>query len=196
MGNSGGGKIVEIFSFFFLWGAAAIVWKGNLAIPYWLAALKMFPYFMAGHYCRQYCVLSKGILNKQWVQTSAIILFIGAMIFTIRTNFHFISLTGMFAIIVLLNLFASHADKLPRWLSSIGRYSLEIYVLHWFFLPQMKDWGKYFLENDSFNGNMILIMVVCSAVSAFIITACLIAAKIIKQSEILDYLCFGVKTKK
>ena len=102
----------------------------------------------------------------------------------------------MFAIIVLLNLFASHADKLPRWLSSIGRYSLEIYVLHWFFLPQMKDWGKYFLENDSFNGNMILIMVVCSAVSAFIITACLIAAKIIKQSEILDYLCFGVKTKK
>ena len=192
----GGKKTKELLSFLFVWGIASVVWKMSLPIPYWLAALKMFPYFIAGNYFQQYNVLSNGALNKQWVQTLAVTLFTGTMIFTIRTNFHFISLPGIFAIVILLNLFAIHADKLPEWLSFIGKYSLEIYVLHWFFLPRMQGWGKYLLGQGSFNGNMILTLAVCSVVSVFVIGFCLIVAKIIKQSAVLDCLCFGVKTKK
>lgn len=151
---------------------------------------------MAGHYFQQFHVLSNGSLNKQWIQTLSILLYVGVMYFTISTNFHFISLTGIFAIIILLNLFATHADILPKWLSFIGKYSLEIYVLHWFFLPRMQDWGRYLLGCDSFNGNLILNIAVCSTVSVFVIGTCLIVAKILKQSVVFDYLCFGVKIKK
>ena len=75
------------------------------------------------------------------------------------------------------------------------KYSLEIYVLHWLFLPRMQDWGKYLLGQASFNENLILTAMVCSFVSAFIIAFCMIVAKVVKQSSILDYLYFGDKKK-
>lgn len=134
-------------------------------------------------------------MKKQWVQTAAILLYILTMVVSIKTNFHFVNLTGIFAIVILLNLFETYSEMLPKWLSVVGKYSLEIYVLHWFFLPKMQDWGKYLLSQASFNENIILTAMICSIVSAFIIAFCMIAVKIVKQSSILDYLCFGVKKK-
>lgn len=150
-----GGRIKELIFFILVWEIASLVWKTKMPVPYWLAALKMFPYFMTGHYFAQYHLLSNGYLKKQWVQTAAIILYALTMVFTKQTNFHYVSLTGIFAIVILQNLFAAHADILPRWLTAIGKYSLEIYVLHWFFLPSMQDWGKYLLGHSSFNGNIV-----------------------------------------
>lgn len=150
---------------------------------------------MAGHYFAQYRLLRNGCLKKQCVQTVAILFYILTMVVSIKTNFHFVSLTGIFAIVILLNLFATHSEVLPKWLSVVGKYSLEIYVLHWFFLPKMQDWGKYLLDQTSFNENLILIAMVCSFVSSFIIAFCIIVAKVVKQSFMLDYLCFGVKKK-
>lgn len=190
-----GGKTKELIFFILVWGIASLVWKAKLPVPYWLAALKMFPYFMAGHYFAQYRLLSNGCLKMQWVQTAAILLYILAMAVSIKTNIHFVNLTGIFAIVILLNLFATHSEVLPKWLSVVGKYSLEIYVLHWFFLPRMHDWGKYLLGQTSFNENLILTAMVCSIVSVFMIAFCMIVAKIVKQSSILDYLCFGVKKK-
>lgn len=191
-----GGRIKELIYFILVWGFASLVWKIKMPVPYWLAALKMFPYFMAGHYFAQSRLLSNGCLKKQWVQTAAILLYILTMAVSIKTNFHFVNLTGIFAIVILLNLFATHSEVLPKWLSMVGKYSMEIYVLHWFFLPKMHDWGKYLLDQAGFNVNLVLIAIVCSVVSIFIITCCLIVTKVIKQSCLLDYLCFGVQKKK
>lgn len=190
-----GGRIKDLIFFILAWGIASLVWKTKIPVPYWLAALKMYPYFMAGHYFAQYRLLSNGCLKKQCVQTVAILFYILTMAVSIKTNFHFVSLTGIFAIVILLNLFAIHSEVLPKWLSVVGKYSLEIYVLHWFFLPKMQDWGKYLLDQTSFNENLILIAMVCSLVSSFIIAFCMIVAKVVKQSFMLDYLCFGVKKK-
>lgn len=190
-----GGRIKELIYFILVWGFASLVWKEKIPVPYLLAALKMYPYFMAGHYFAQYRLLSNECLKKQWVQTVAILLYILTMAVSIKTNFHFVSLTGIFAIVILLNLFATHSEVLPKWLSVVGKYSLEIYVLHWFFLPKMQDWGKYILVQASFNKNIILTAMVCLLVSVFIIAVCMIVAKVVKQSTILDYLCFGVKKK-
>ena len=90
---------------------------------------------------------------------------------------------------------AQISNKVSGALVLFGKYSLEIYVLHWFFLPRMHDWGKYLLGQASFNENLILTAMVCSIVSVFMIAFCMIVAKIVKQSSILDYLCFGVKKK-
>lgn len=190
-----GGRIKELIYFILVWGFASLVWKEKIPVPYLLAALKMYPYFMAGHYFAQYRLLNNECLKKQWVQTVAILLYILTMAVSIKTNFHFVSLTGIFAIVILLNLFATHSEVLPKWLSVVGKYSLEIYVLHWFFLPKMQDWGKYILGQASFNKNIILTAMVCLLVSVFIIAVCMIVAKVVKQSTILDYLCFGVKKK-
>ena len=187
-----GGKIADLLAFILVWGAASSLWVLKLPIPYWLAALKSFPYFMAGHFFASYGLLTGGFIQKQWVKTSAILLYVAAMAYTRICGGHFLNFTGLFAIMFLLALAAQYEGRLPKWLSAVGRYSLEIYVLHWFFLPKMPSWGAFLLGQDSFNGNFILTAMVCSMVSVFIIAACIIVAKIIKLSDLLDYLCFGV----
>lgn len=175
-----------------VWGAASSLWALKLPIPYWLAALKSFPYFMAGHFFAKYRLLTNGFIHKQWVQTAAILLYVAALAYTIVCGGHFLNFTGIFAIIALLHLFATNESLQPRWLSMVGRHSLEIYVLHWFFLPRMFPWGKFILGQDSFNCNFVLTAMVCTAVSLFIIAACLVVTKIVQQSNLLNYLCFGV----
>lgn len=151
---------------------------------------------MLGHWVAQYHVPSNGWLSKQNIVTLSIILYVLSMAFVVRTGFRFINVTAIFAIAVLCHLFAKNADKLPAWLSYVGRNSLEIYVLHWFFLPKMLDWGKYLFLPDSFNANFVLIVGVCIVVSSIVISLCLIVAVLLRQSNLLNYLCFGVKSKK
>lgn len=191
--NQISGGVLEVITFLVIWGMAAIFLKLDIKIPYWLAALKMYPYFMVGHYFSKYHILTNGSLNKQWLQATAIIMYIVAIVFTKHTNFHFISLTGIFAIIILLNLFANHANKLPMLLAYVGKYSLEIYVIHWFFLPKMQDWGDYILSHNSYNENIVLTTAICIIICAIIISFCMFIAFIIKQSSILNYLCLGIK---
>lgn len=188
-----GGQIMEGVSFLLLWGAASVLWKLHCPLPYLLPALKLFPYFMAGHYFSQYNLLNNEVLSRQGVQTMAIVLYITTMIFTIKTEYHFVCLTGFFAIVILLNLFAKYSEQLPKWLSYVGKHSLEIYVLHWFFLPRMQDWGNYIMMHDSFNSNIVLTSGCCLCVCLLIIAFCLVIAKIIEQSSLLNYLCFGTK---
>lgn len=190
----GGAKFKEAATFLLVWGLASVLWKFECPIPYWLHAIKFFPYFMAGHYFSQYALLNNGWHNKQSIQTVSIMLYLLTMAYTIITGPHSINLTGIFAIVILLNLFAKYSEQIPGWLSNVGRHSLEIYVLHWFFLPQMTDWGKYIMMHDSFNSNIVLTTACCLCISPIIIAFCLVIAKIIEQSSWLNYICFGIKS--
>lgn len=188
-----GGKVKEILSFIIVWGIASLLWKLQCPIPYWLSALKQYPYFMAGHYFSQYCLLDKGWLNAPKVKTISIIMYVLTMAFVAKSDFHFISLTGIFAIVIIMGMFARYSERIPNWISYVGKYSMEIYVLHWFFLPEMTDWGKYIMMHDNFNGNMVLVSICCMCVCPVIMAFCLIVAKILKQSSLLGFICFGSK---
>ena len=74
-------------------------------------------------------------------------------------------------------------------LEYIGRRTLDIYLLHFFFLPNLK-----FLQPFLTTGNTVIIQLfVGITVSAAIITLCLLISNVLRSSNFLASWLFGVK---
>ena len=81
--------------------------------------------------------------------------------------------------------------KVGRVLQYIGRRTLDIYLLHYFFLPRnLKMVGEWFTENI----NPTLEFFVSIALAAMVIALCLVVSSIIRISPMLANWLFGVKT--
>ena len=113
--------------------------KPLLDIGHW----RFYPYFCMGVICTRYDLCGKWF-SKNWVYTCALALF-GLLTYVITIKgFHIPqqSITGCLlpisAIIACVYLFkeglANNTSLGVRWLQDIGRHSLEIYIIHFFFL--------------------------------------------------------------
>ena len=170
----------------------ALYYKGYLAnIPYALHAVKMYPYFLMGTLFSKYSVFKEKIIKSNYLFTIAIGGYVLCLIFqkymAIRLNY-----TGAFGIIILIYLFVNGNQYIPRKLSLVGKHSLEIYVLHWFFLPTLYTFGNYVInENTGVNQNFIILLCITLAIAIPIILVCMLLSKIIQRSRMLNAVCFG-----
>lgn len=83
--------------------------------------------------------------------------------------------------------------KLGRILQYIGRRTLDIYLLHYFFLPRnLKSFGQFFAENT----NPTLEFFVSMAFAIVVVAICLLMSNIIRISPILGHYLFGVRLEK
>lgn len=74
-------------------------------------------------------------------------------------------------------------------LEYIGRRTLDIYLLHFFFLPDLK-----YLQPIFTTGNTVIIQLFIGiTVSAAIITLCLLISNVLRSSNFLASWLFGVK---
>ena len=71
----------------------------------------------------------------------------------------------------------------------IGRRTLDIYLLHYFFLPTLPMVGDFFKEYP----NMVLELTVGIVLSLLIIGVCLIVSNVLRTSDIIGYWLFGAK---
>lgn len=78
-------------------------------------------------------------------------------------------------------------SKAGRALAFIGRRSLDIYFLHFFFLPQLHSLGSFFSQG----GRIVLEFCIISALVLVIIGICLTASWLIRRSDVLARLLFG-----
>jgi fucose 4-O-acetylase-like acetyltransferase len=77
-----------------------------------------------------------------------------------------------------------------RTLQYIGRRTLEIYLLHYFFLPGNLEWIGIHLMG---NRNQTMELFVSLFITMMVITLCLLTGNIIRLSATLTYWLFGVK---
>ena len=93
-------------------------------------------------------------------------------------------ITGAFAIVLIVNLFKKYDDKIPCILSQLGKYTLEIYVLHWFFLPKIPQFGNFIdqIFYSSHNFNFTLLIIVSFVLGTAVIMLCCLAFSIIKRN--------------
>ena len=75
-------------------------------------------------------------------------------------------------------------------LQYIGRRTLEIYLLHYFFLPGNLEWIGINLMGNS---NQTVELFVSFFIAMMVITLCLLTGNIIRLSPTLTYWLFGVK---
>lgn len=158
----------------------------------------MFPFFFAGALFGHSEKARALIAHNNWVYTLSVVIYFALML--TGTSVDFITLTGPFAIVILMNLFARHDAKIPRWLATVGEYSLEIYVFHWFFFPSM-PWLKGVLAMNPTgallnNYNFVPTLIVFTFLVAGVIAVCMLLGAIIRHSPLLSMIILGARFDK
>lgn len=163
----------------------------------------LYPYFCLGIICKQYNLIEKVFL-KNWVYTIALVVF-GVMTYWITIEGNHIpklSITGMLlpisVIIALIYLFKeglSGESKIEKWLQYLGTHSLEVYILHLFFLFRMYPVGEFVLTQANSDGGgrtIFFVQLITSLIaSVIIIYLCYFVMNIISKSSLLSLLLLG-----
>ena len=164
-------------------------------VPYFYKFVAMYPYFMLGTDFFQYKSIRNNMEQNTHIMTVAIIVYILSWVFF--DNLYIpISLMVVSAITILINLFSS-IDIRGKYLASLGRHSLEIYVLHSFFMIGLASVGVWIEEQTMpvswlpNNDNVLLIIVTSSIIAIPVILMCLVCGKIAKRSRLFTMFLGG-----
>lgn len=168
------------------------------------------PFFLFGIIAGSYKKRFEEISNNKYVMALTIVLF--TVITTIRIlllqqpeevisqyNLYIklaMGVNGILGITIVYNFFKNHQESftqqtlLGKTLQYIGRRTLDIYLLHYFLLPDLKWMGDYMGSSSTVVG-----LFVCLAVAIIVVIVCLVISNTIRLSPILAHYLFGVKKK-
>lgn len=154
----------------------------------WNIVTKNFQLFLLGYLFHKYYKLDK-ILQVDYIFTFSLIMFI--IFFILRDRYYMLSnlLCAIFGTFCAVSLCRRYTETLPLgkvW-SYIGKLSLDIYVLHYFFIINIAQLQFLFISNQ----NMSLLILISMLSTALIIFLSIFVSKIISSSSILNYLILG-----
>ncbi len=84
-------------------------------------------------------------------------------------------------------------NLLTRLFQYLGTYTLEIYVIHFFFKYKIPDIGNIILNYNSFSTSFIIQSVYAIIATSFIIGISTFIINILNKSSLINLLCFGKK---
>ena len=84
----------------------------------------------------------------------------------------------------------SQEALIGRWLQYVGRRTLDVYLLHFFFLPKNLEWlGNYMMGN----GSPTVELFISFTIAMMVVSLCLLMSNIIRLSPLLAHWILGVK---
>lgn len=86
----------------------------------------------------------------------------------------------------------STATKMGNMLQYIGKHTLDIYLLHYFFIPDISPFRGFIFSGN----NYVFELFFGIGFSLMVIAICLIISNIIKTSDLLAHYLFGAKIEK
>ncbi len=166
-----------------------------------ISHLGHYIYFTAGYLMAKYKMLDK-LLAKNTLYTIAFIVFI---VLYLMLNVYHIEITKggilinplrpLAAIFVVFYLFKSMKDNIiSRWMNHLGRHSLEIYILHFFFLLKLPAIGDMIAQLANRGGakiTFVLGILLSLLIAAITIYFCKVVYLVISRSNILSQLLLG-----
>lgn len=102
-----------------------------------------------------------------------------------------------FALITVVCVFFSNRSyfqkdtRCSRWMCFIGQRTLDIYMIHYFFLPDLKFMHSWIAGNSMF----IIQLIIAGTLSCIIVAASLVVSSVLRKSTTLESWLFGVKRK-
>lgn len=171
-----------------------------LSISKW----QYFLFFSFGCYIHKYYTLFLKIQKIDYLKWTILLIFVCCSIWIFYQNSTEIIIhnyilkifAGLLGIMLVMFLFKEHEShfssttKLGNCLQYIGKHTLDIYFLHYFFLPyNLSSVGRW-LNN---NPNPLLEFCMSLLLALIILVCCLILSKIIRISSTLAYLLLGGK---
>lgn len=104
-----------------------------------------------------------------------------------------LSYSGVLLIIIFFyranSFFESNASKWSKILCYIGRRTLDIYMIHYFFLPDLADWHDWLAPNSQILFQLLVGITLTSAIVAL----CLLVSFCLRCSSFLSNWLFGLR---
>ena len=175
------------------WGSNIL---GFLSVTLW----RLFLFFYMGTWVRRH--FDSFI---RWTNKPAVFLLITFIFFIVASTPHFANMwcemlrfyvggiTGMWMVFTVFRLSASWLMKLhlSKPLQYVGTRTLDIYLLHFFFLPRFLE--AYTGQLKAFDSQFLEFFVIMG-ISLVILALCLLVSYVIRLSPFLGHYLFGVKT--
>lgn len=167
-----------------------------------------FQYFVFGNLASRYRDTFHRLLDNKYVMALVILLMMALSYLVIGrveagssiVRYIFMGLgvvCGYFGITIVFGFFRRHepsvssATRVGSVLQYIGKRTLDIYLLHYFFIPDLSFLNGY-LQNGQ---NTVMALLVGISVSLVIVGLCLLVSNVIRLSPFLAEYLFGVKQK-
>ena len=164
-----------------------------------------FVFFYMGHLAHRYQETFFSWLDNGRVMAVAVVAFFGSLLLWYQQpmNLAEIKLTFLlwgglgtvlsFAFFRKYEGLFSQETRMGRWLQYVGQRTLDVYLLHFFFLPGNLEWlGRYVMGN----GNPTVELFVSLAIAIMVVSLCLLTGNIIRLSPLLAHWGLGSRTKR
>lgn len=173
-------------------------WVGNypnfnrfIAFPF-----GFFIFFLVGIWAKKYSDYILRIFNSDKIMMTVIAIMIVGAIFFIKGYFvHLevkllLSILGIFSIFYFFMKNGEYMDnsRIGKALQFIGRRTLDIYLLHYFFVFNSMSWA-----NNAGINSPTIIFCISIVTSILIIGICLLVSKFLRTNELLGKILFGAK---
>ena len=161
-----------------------------------------FLFFALGLLCRRHYDKFSRLIGNTHVCAVVILLFIAGfyvdynhLLKSPHLSYANYLMTKILAVLMIFAFFQSKARYFDSntitssTLSFVGRRTLDIYLVHWFFIPQLSQF-KELIQPSS----MVLFQIIIPAlIAAGIIALCLLCSELIRTSNVLAHYILGVK---
>ncbi len=172
----------------------------------WESFACFFQFFAFGILCRKYSDAFQRIVSSDLVRTALIV--VGVLLYIchrwqlfgegfaekVNSGFvlRYVFVLTTFILFVRCRTFFDGENVLSKVLRLVGRHTLDIYFLHYFFLIGSLEFFKPLLEN---NARPVVEIVICSITAVIIMSVTLLLSKWLRSSNLLGYFLLATKNK-
>lgn len=168
---------------------------------------RYFWYFVLGYICHNHYDRFQRLISDEKIKTITFSLFTLAFIVTWNKNLIQYSLIhvwlleyalwdlGTLLIIIIFYNYRKYLEadcKTPHFLRYIGKRTLDIYLVHWFFIPDLNQWYQIAIKQFA-PENSIFELIFVILISFIVLFLCLITSIVIRSSTILGHYLLGAK---
>ncbi|MCR5643892.1 MAG: acyltransferase [Prevotella sp.] len=160
-----------------------------------------FPFFLYGNMVRRYWDRAQRILDSRWFYPVLIVVVIFCTLDVLKWHtlrFEWTNLPSTIAKFALLTIvfmyfryfkdYFTQFTVIGRSLQYIGRRTLDIYVLHFFFIPNVPTIGTFF---NTYRHNFVLDLTLSIVIALLITGFCIITSNILRVSPLFKKYLFG-----
>lgn len=156
-----------------------------------------FPFFVMGFLMRKHNCLET-MFNKKTYSISSIT-FVCLYTMINKCDIHLLPLQwvlALLAVIAIVSFFLSieYSSSPSKIVNYVGRHTMEIYVLHYFFIPRNMNFLRSIIMPDNLpDVNIILELIINSCIACAIIAVTLCFSFLINNNTYVKQLFFGIK---
>ena len=181
-----------------LWGGYFVLWKYTAQMKDYFCLLNcgnFYLFFMLGVFTTKYRLLEKA-KNANWLFSVCIVLY--AVLFCVEMPIHaldslnrhiFMPFCMVFVIVTLFIARHGETSRFERILDYVGKRTLDVYVLHYFFISvvHLQDVGKY-MEGS---GNSLLMFVLAVGLATVITALSVGVGNVLHKGRLIEKLVYG-----